>query len=792
MNNIKYVFFAFYIIISVPESSFAVERFEYPKVIEDSSGNLVLQSSNVRVVAVSEEKGYSSVKFYGLSENKWHLAGALFPISDVSASKENNTEILSTEIIPSGANHLINKFSKSGISLYSNLKNDLGLDLEYNLTLAVSEDDYGIDATTTLKANENINLYRFGAINLKAGEGSFGDDKNQALYPGLEWLVAGETSSSTMDIYPPNNIRFAPDPRWVTIPAMGVLSDASMLVGILWEATQEWSAGCKMPTSVFASPNFLNNQDNHRMDLFVPSLPDYVNANAIAASTPFKMNKDDEVQVVSRIIIDASADDMLTLVDHWLDMHGGFPSPAPLPRTVEEEFELSRRAYLNTLWEDSCKCWYPVIDYSTCAHLPSFAYILWLDYKHTGSFNAKNRYTEAITEYLQKDPPGSMLGEVSGEYSWPAPFVFGDWAPSIHKYIYSVSSNLSRQREDGSFPSYLGVPDLGDQEIRVLCPTAKKACLLLQLGRQTKNNDFLSSGKLALDHIKQFVVPRGAQTWEIPQHSPDILASAYAVKAYVAAYEAFRDIEYLEKAIYWARTGFPFLWLWNPENQEVMRYGSVAVYGATGFSYSWLGLEVQWTGLAYAHALFELNKYDSTYPWFKIASGITISAMYQQQTGGELDGTYPDAWNTVTNQPQPFYINPENIIKDLVFMLGDNPEVETIQIGSTNVMDENTIIVTGRVNSFEEDLFVPGKCVSFSVGNAIGETSRLLLAGWDESPETSILKGNVLLPKVADIDSASEGYQFMDNCCLIRIIHNNEKETISLGYNIKPAIWKIY
>jgi hypothetical protein len=223
-----------------------------------------------------------------------------------------------------------------------------------------------------------------------------------------------------------------------------------------------------------------------------------------------------------------------------------------------------------------------------------------------------------------------------------------------------------------------------------------------------------------------------------------------------------------------------------------MRYGSVAVYGATGFSYPWLGLEVQWTGLAYAHALFELNKYDSTYPWFQIASGITVSAMYQQQVGGELDGTYPDAWNVITNLPQPLYINPANIVKNMVFMLGKNPEVETLQIGSENVTDENTVVVTGKVNSLECMSFIPGESVSISVGNIIGETSRILVAGWEESPETCILKGTELLPEVSNIDSATEGYQWFDNCCLVRIRHDNEKEIISIGNHLGLFIWKIY
>ena len=59
-------------------------------------------------------------------------------------------------------------------------------------------------------------------------------------------------------------------------------------------------------------------------------------------------------------------------------------------------------------------------------------------------------------------------------------------------------------------------------------------------------------------------VPRGAQTWEIPLHTPDILGSAYLVKAFALGYELTGDPELLEAAKYWAWTGVPFVYLVNP------------------------------------------------------------------------------------------------------------------------------------------------------------------------------------------------------------------------------------
>lgn len=47
-------------------------------------------------------------------------------------------------------------------------------------------------------------------------------------------------------------------------------------------------------------------------------------------------------------------------------------------------------------------------------------------------------------------------------------------------------------------------------------------------------------------------VPRGAQTWEIPLHTPDILTSGRLVRAYVLGHIITGRQDYLEQARYWA------------------------------------------------------------------------------------------------------------------------------------------------------------------------------------------------------------------------------------------------
>jgi len=140
-------------------------------------------------------------------------------------------------------------------------------------------------------------------------------------------------------------------------------------------------------------------------------------------------------------------------------------------------------------------------------------------------------------------------------------------------------------------------------------------------------------------------VPRGAQTWEMPLHTPDILAAAHMIRAYVYGYLLTNRNEYLEQARYWAWTGVPFLYLQNPTDKPIGPYATIAVLGATGWKAPvWFGQPVQWCGLVYASALHALSDHDPTVPWRKLARGITLAGL--QMTWSENDrerqGLLPD------------------------------------------------------------------------------------------------------------------------------------------------------
>jgi hypothetical protein len=158
-------------------------------------------------------------------------------------------------------------------------------------------------------------------------------------------------------------------------------------------------------------------------------------------------------------------------------------------------------------------------------------------------------------------------------------------------------------------------------------------------------------------------VPRGAQTWEIPLHTPDIMASAHMVRCYALGFLLTGNSAYLEQARYWAWTGVPFIYLADPTPAPVGRYATIPVFGATQWVGSWFGRPVQWCGLVYASALHLLSDCDPEGPWRQLAQGITASGLQQCWTteDAERQGLLPDFYYLQPQIPDGPAINPGTV-----------------------------------------------------------------------------------------------------------------------------------
>jgi hypothetical protein len=218
-------------------------------------------------------------------------------------------------------------------------------------------------------------------------------------------------------------------------------------------------------------------------------------------------------------------------------------------------------------------------------------------------------------------------------------------------------------------------------------------------------------------------VPRGAQWWEVPLHSPDILASASLVNCYTLGYELTGDKQMLERARYWAWTGVPFIYLTPPTKGKVGLYSTIAVFGATTWIGSWFGRPVQWNGLVYSDALRRLADHDTSGPWKKIADGITISGMQQvwPTSDTKRQGLLPDF----------FILNPQ---------IGDGPAINpaTVQANAVPLFTDTRLYYFRALRTAGLLVHAPG---AIAVESERTGGATLTVKGWPNKPYYVLLSG---------------------------------------------------
>ena len=285
--------------------------------------------------------------------------------------------------------------------------------------------------------------------------------------------------------------------------------------------------------------------------------------------------------------------------------------------------------------------------------------------------------------------------------------------------------------------------------------------------------------------MKRFRVPRAAQVWEVPVHTPDILAASDAVEAYLEAYRFSGEQRWLAEAVRWARAGLPFVYVWNDERYPWMRYGSVPVFGATWFRCSWFGRLVQWNGLRHAYALLKLHNYAPEgyggLSWQEWARGITHSAMYQQSTEEENLALWPDAYNCLDGTRVRWDFAPYRIVKNVCALIGREMEPETVILAygeSKRLNDvpdrvarteapERIHITSGAII---EHASWQGVRLDVSLRYPSQESGYTLIAGVDR-PQRVAVKGQALIErkKLSEGDTAGFSYSFVQKSLVIRL-----------------------
>jgi len=421
----------------------------------------------------------------------------------------------------------------------------------------------------------------------------------QGLFAGLEYLGKRERSSSKLDIETDEHLRFAPDPLKVTMPLMACVTERGA-------AAMTWNDMTLQP--VFASPNFFDGTADHRMAL---------------------RGK----KIEARILVRRAPLEETIL---WAVNRRGLPPLPKPPRTRNAQWKLCLDSINGPIKGEG--------GWGHCAE-PR-----WARRPHADIASTIWRLTGTAPELPELVAGGS---HVRNDTIY---FVTGRVDQWLQRKAGEIGNIIRQQQPDGSF-RYSGDYQRGHYEDTASGYCAQKAAMLLDYAWATGGPMARDAGLRTLKYMKRFTVPRGAQTWELSLHTPDILASAYLVWAYVRGYELTGKEEYLDRARAWALSGVPFVYLWG--RYPIMVYATVPVYGATNWrSPNWMGLPVQWCGTVYAYALGLLAPYDKTLDWHRLAEGILIAGEQMQYPDGKLVGCLPDVFELAAQRRAGPSINP--------------------------------------------------------------------------------------------------------------------------------------
>jgi hypothetical protein len=502
----------------------------------------------------------------------------------------------------------------------------------------------GIDVQTQVSVDHDRQVAFLPMFMIFPGSGSFGAVKGQGLFAGLEYLE-NEPSSSEADVVGPASKRQVPDNLKITFPLMAIQNEDRFLA-LVWQIRPQFSA-------VYDSPDRLFRSGGHVMGIIFPgsSGKDRQEGNLLPRTAGLLSGGSS--LVLRATLLGGLGKTIIPAVEEYLKLRG-LP-PLPSAPSLQQYASLATGGWFDSKIREGKLFHHAVAggNFPTGPAADAAVWMNWLAGKAQGPSLA-NRLRQTADEVIAEVAPQDLYSSGVGHIRYPlAPLIYGHVRESTARAAETARASLARFEADGSlqYRARPGGPDYAKTHFSKEATgfTSRAVQDALEAGVFNGNPQLISAALKDLDALDKFRngVPRGAQTWECPLHTPDILASAQMVRCYTLGYELTGKTQYLDQARYWAWTGVPFIYLVNPTAGAVGNYSTIAVFGATQWKAPiWMGLPVQWCGLVYADALYRLVRHDPKGPWKKIADGITVSGIQQSWPleNAELQGLLPDSF----------------------------------------------------------------------------------------------------------------------------------------------------
>jgi len=587
---------------------------------------------------------------------------------------------------------------------------------EWRLARRFMADRGAVRVETSLSVSEPREVVHLPWLTLFAGVGTFGEAKSQALLPGVEYLD-NEPSSNEKEIRGAAANRRMVDGYKVCYPLM------ALAAGGHWFSVT-WQPGEVPVSPVFDSPDRVFHSGGHALGLWSPAVGDARFESELVVYGGVKLTAD-KTYACSATLCGGKGSAVTEAVGSYV-ARAGLP---PLPHYADgfdDAVRLLASGWLDSAAHHGTRWRHAVWGDDHFPPQPAEdppAFMLWLA-ANASDEALKARLTETAQMVITNLPAGCLgINGVSHVKRPTGALLYGNLeglvrqaGPHAKKYAAQLADGHARYKP-GAKADYAST--LGSDRCNGF--TSLSAEEMLSNATLTGDEAAIAAALAVLDKMSSNYggqVPRGAQPWEMPLHTPDIVASARLARCYVMGYLLSGKPAYLEQARYWSWTGVTMVYLTPPTEGAVGNYATIGVIGATNWQApNWIGQPVQWCGLVYRSALEDLARVDETQrgTWQTLARGITLAGLQMCFPIGDekgRGGLLPDYFLLRQQMSDGPAINPGTVQANLAEAYGKTPMYTVTRLDSGSLVH------------------VPGEMRQEKSGDG---GTRLAITAWPES-----------------------------------------------------------
>ncbi|HNX33608.1 MAG TPA: hypothetical protein PKM57_03210 [Kiritimatiellia bacterium] len=571
----------------------------------------------------------------------------------------------------------------------------------WHLSRRIVSDRGGVRIETSVSVDAVRDVIHLPWLTLFAGVGTFGESKRQALLPGVEYLDC-EPSSNEKEIRGTASNRRMVDAYKVCYPMMA-LAASGQWVSVIWKA------GAIPVSPLFDSPDRVFNSGGHVLGLWSPAVGDARFESEFTLYGGVRLEVDQTYTCTVTVCGDKG--DVVTEAVSDYVARSGLPALPRYANGFEDAVRLLASGWLDSAAHEGGRwrhaVWGKSFPAAQAEDVP--AYLLYLA-AHVSDSALKARLTEASRTAIANLPAGCFgVGGISHVKRPVGALLYGN-VEGLVRQAGPRTAQLAKQLSEGVSYYRPGKTDyastLGSDHCNGF--TAMSAEEMLSNASLTGDETAIRAALAVLDNMTARYtgqVPRGAQPWEMPLHTPDIVASARLVRCYVLGYLLSGQTGYLEQARYWAWTGMAMIYLSPPTEGDVGLYATIGVIGATNWQApNWIGQPVQWCGLVYRSALEDLARVDESQRdlWQTLARGMTITALKMCFPVGDekgRGGLLPDYFLLRQQKSDGPAINPSTVQTHLAEAYGKIPMYTVTRLDNGSLVHAPGVIRQEKTGS---------------------------------------------------------------------------------------------